>query len=531
MKRKLIFHAHFYQPPRMNPWSGLIEDQKSSSPAGNWNERIYHECYLPNTAAVIKNPEGQEETVNNFEYMSFDIGPTLSNWMAEKYIATYSSILAADWKNNNAMTLPYNHTILPLDTPQRRHAQIAWGIEEFTVRFKRKPEGMWLPECAVNYDTAEDLVRAGIKYIVLTPGQAVSFKRLYGKQQYYISDTRLDIRRPYRLKTWAGYLDVFFANEELGVDISFRKALDDPVKFADNIEKAFGSKHSEDLVITIVTDGETFGHHQKGTEKGLAYLLKYELPRRGIEVTNFSEYLNEHPPGWAVRLKDDSSWSCSHGIERWRSACGCGAEEGSDLDWRKPLREALSVLSDDIMALYIEKTEGLFKIGPVEALNDYGEVLTDCSRAHEFRKRHLREECYVDNDLLMIMEMLYSSFYMFTSCGWFFGSLSRLEPIQNLSFALRAIQIARELWDVDFEMEFVEKLKEYEGAFYIWNGVVKNRYMSPEQLAREYVKVYIYTGASRDKWGDWYITASRDGALIKIALEHIRTGQTFHYEE
>ncbi len=527
MKRSVIFHGHFYQPPRVNPWSGTMERQETASPADNWNERIYHECYLPNTEAIIKSPEGYYEEVNNFEYISFDMGPTLSNWLAENYIDTYRSIVEADWKENNAIAVPYNHTILPLDNGIIRHAQIAWGIQEFEMRYKRFPAGMWLPECAVSYEVAEDLVKAGMKFLILTQGQAKSVKRLYGRHLYYVSGDKLDIRHPYRLETGAGYIDVFFSHNELSTDISFKRLLENPVECANRIERIFGEKHSEDLLVTIVTDGETFGHHQKGTEKGLAYLLKYELPSRGIEVTTFEKYLREHTVGWGVRIKDNTSWSCYHGIERWKSDCGCGAEEGSDLEWRKPLRESLTWLSERIIEIYMEKGKKYFINSPWDAVNNYGRVLTDCSKIKEFHCNYVNDEYRHNIEVNKIMELIHFSFYMFTSCGWFFGSLSRIEPVQNLSFALRAIELVKELWNIDLEKEFCDKLNEYPDARYVWNGIVKNRRVKPEEIAKDFWEVYRYTGINRNKRGDWHLEMIEEE---KVKMENCRTGAGFTFQ-
>ncbi|MFH1416436.1 MAG: DUF3536 domain-containing protein [Elusimicrobiota bacterium] len=531
MKKTFILHAHFYQPPRENPWSGMIEHQETACPANDWNERIYNECYLPNTSAIIHTPEGHCEEVNNYKYISFDVGPTLSRWMAEHHMDTYKQILEADWQENNAVAMAFNHTILPLDSSVMRRVQIAWGIEEFKIRYRREPAGMWLPECAFSYDVAEDLINSGIKFMLLTQGQAESVKRLYGNSLYYVSGAKLDIRRPYRLETRVGYIDVFFSHNELAGEISFGGLMNNPVACADRIEKIFGTKQSEDLLVSVATDGETFGHHHKGMEQRLAYLLKYELPARGIEVSCFEKYISEHPPKWAVRVTNNSSWSCCHGIERWKSACGCGKEGDNDLEWRKPLRDSLNWLAGNVLEIFTEKSEKYFTVPPREALENYGKVLTNSSLLGDFHSEYVVEPFRGSAEVSNIMEMMHFTSYMFTSCGWFFGDLSRLEPVQNLSYALRAIELMRRLWGIDLEKGFSERFNDYPDACYIWNGIVKNRRIEPSQLAADFYGVYRATGIKRNKYGDWYLELiTSSGSSDSVRAENSKTGEILEFD-
>ncbi|MFW6133959.1 MAG: DUF3536 domain-containing protein [Elusimicrobiota bacterium] len=530
MKRTVIIHGHFYQPPRMNPWTGAIESQESAYPADNWNERIYHECYLPNTRAEIKSPQGELDLVNNFEYISFNVGPTLSSWLAENYIKTYEKILSADWMRNTAVAMPYNHTILPLDINEIRKIQIKWGIKEFEMRYKRYPKGMWLPECAVNKQVIKDLIEEEIKFIVLTRGQAESISRLHGRKYYDISDNALDVRRPYRFFIEDGrHIDIFFSHHELSVDISFNNLLNNPVELANRIEKIFGHKHSEDMVVTIATDGETFGHHHKGSEKGLAYLLKYELPSRGIEVSNFEKYLKKYPPNWEVKIKENSSWSCYHGLERWKSSCGCGAEEGKDLEWRKPLRESITWLGQRAVEFIKEKKDTYFNDSGWEGVYDCGKALSNLYKSEKFQQDYVKPEFENSIEVKKFMELIYFTCYMFTSCGWFFGSFFRFEPVQNLSFSLKVIELLREVWNMDLEEGFVQKLNSHPDSVYVWNGLVKNRKVGPEKIADKLKSIYQQTGIRKGKNGYWYIDINEKDSKPAVKMEHIRTGEIYEF--
>ncbi len=529
MTKTVIIHGHFYQPPRFSPWTGRIKREPSAFPANNWNDRILHECYKPNTCAGITSDNGYEE-VNNFEHISFDMGPTLSGWMIREYIDVYRSILEADSASRNAVALPYNHTILPLDSEANLRAQIRWGIDEFTIRFGRRPAAMWLPECAVSSRVVEELIRNGMKFLILASGQAAEVKRLNGTQWYDVSGGDIDVRRPYRVVTDSGHIEVFFSHQGLAADISFNRLLDDPSRMADHIEKILGRKESEDTLVTIATDGETFGHHHKGAEKGLAYLLKYELPRRGIRVCNFEDYLRDHPVTWQVRLKEDSSWSCWHGVERWRGPCGCGTEEGSSLEWRAPLRESISWLGERILELARDKGSEFFTADFSEALEAYGEVLTTSTRLPAFRERYLREELRGDTRVDLLLEMVYFSFYSFTSCGWFFGSLDRPEPEQVLSFALRSMDLAEELFGVNLKEGFLSRLFQYPEAEKIWSKRVLALKISPEDIGRDFYDIYRYAGIKRLTVGFWYLEILEEEGCSLVSMENRRTFSSFRFE-
>ncbi len=520
MDKKVIIHGHFYQPPRENPWSGEIMPQPTASPADNWNQRILYECYKPNTSASIRSPGGTRENVNNFKNISFNIGPTLATWMSVYYIETYKKIIGAD-TGTNAIALPYNHTILPLDNKITRKVQIEWGIREFEMRYNRRPASIWLPECAVSYDVVNELIKRDMKFLILTSGQAEAVRKINSGKWHDVSGENIDTGRPYRLFTDEGFIEVFFSNHKLSMEISFDKLLNNPAKCAGRIETAFETEKPGPRLLTIATDGETFGHHHEGGEKGLAYLINYELPARGIEVTTYQDYLENYPVEWEVRIKNNSSWSCKHGIQRWKSACGCGKEEGSDLNWRGPLRESLAWLNEEIIDIFYKNAGKYFKINPEDIIIKYVDVLTDYSAKESFFKRFVKKEYLNNKEVNLSLEVILNAFFMLTSCGWFFGKLTRPEPVKNLSYALRAIKLTKKIWGIELEDKFYRKLNRHPDTEYVWNNLVKNQPAGPEDLVNKIKDIYKFTGFSRFCLGRWIFESER--GFIKG--KDIRTGE------
>ncbi|MGB3267699.1 MAG: glycoside hydrolase, partial [Microcoleus sp.] len=390
-------HGHFYQPPRENPYLDAIERQASASPAHDWNERIDIECYRPNAFARILNDRGEVAgIVNNYEYMSFNIGPTLMSWLERYDPEVYQRILEADRKScqrlsghGNAIAQVYNHIIMPLANERDKHTQIRWGIADFRSRFDRDPEGMWLAETAVDYATLEVLVAQGIRFIVLAPSQAERCRPLIGQNQAAETETdgewhevgggQIDPTRPYRcylkpeLRLMADhqlsplssyylgrgqgqespaptpntpYIDIFFYDGPISRDMGFNDVLSSSHHLAGRLGQAVRGDHRPAQLISVATDGETFGHHKNSTEKCLAYAFTEEFPQRGWTVTNFADYLSQNPSTWEVELKPVTAWSCSHGVDRWQDDCGCGGGGGWHLLWRKPLRDTLNWLRD-----------------------------------------------------------------------------------------------------------------------------------------------------------------------------------------
>jgi alpha-amylase/alpha-mannosidase (GH57 family) len=451
----VTLHGHFYQPPRENPYLDAIERQPSAAPFHNWNERIYHECYRPNAFARILNEAGEVvEVVNNFEYLSFNIGPTLMRWLEQHDVQVYQRILEADRKScdrlnghGNAIAQVYNHIIMPLANRRDKVTQVRWGIADFQTRFGRAPEGMWLAEAAVDYATLEVLIEEGIKFIVLAPSQLQRCRPTAPENDpegldypwENVGGCQIDPTRPYRCFLPGGdrshdYIDVFVYDGPISRDIGFEDAiLSSSEQFANRIAQAVRVDRETAQLIAIATDGETFGHHKRNTEKALAYGFRYVMPDKGWTITNFAHYLSLYPPTWEVEIKSITAWSCAHGVGRWQDDCGCGGEGGWHQKWRRPLRDSLDWLRDRLSDIYVEFGDRLFQ-DPWAARNDYASVLlgepTEIEAARtDLLQRHQRYALTEAEqvDALRLLEMQRHTLLMYTSCGWFFEELSRPE--------------------------------------------------------------------------------------------------------
>lgn len=474
----ITIHGHFYQPPRENPYIDAIERQPSAAPFHDWNERIAYECYRPNAFARIFNDSGDlVDLVNNYEYMSFNIGPTLMAWLDEHDHETYEKILEADrlsvarqGGHGNAIAQVYNHIIMPLANRRDKQTQVRWGIADFRKRFGRDPEGMWLAETAIDGETVEVLIEEGLRFVILAPSQ-VSLCRPFptGDQPEpdwaNVADGYIDPARPYRCFLDADrsrYLDVFFYDGPISGEMGFNdEILQGSKTFADRLALAVHHDDRPSQLISVATDGETFGHHKAGKEKCIAYCFRREFADRGWQVTNFGHYLSLHPPTWECILKDVTAWSCSHGVDRWQDDCGCGSGGGTQQRWRKPLRDSLNWLREELIAIYDKHAPEVLR-DPWAARNDYIDVVLDRSQEmmYRFLAAHQVGELDVERrtDALHLLEMQRHSLLMFTSCGWFFEEISRPEGTQILRYAARAIELAGVVSGIDLEPEFVDRL-------------------------------------------------------------------------
>lgn len=484
-KRSLVVHGHFYQPPRENPWLGEIECQPSAAPAHDWNERILKECYEPNGCSRILNAYGKiEELVNNYEYLSFNFGPTLLNWIEAKHPKTYARIVEADRKSKerlgfgNAIAQVFNHIIMPLANQRDRLTQIRWGIADFERHFNRKPDCIWLAETAINNETVADLIAEGIRYVILAPSQAGAVRPMGSKEWQDVSSSNIDGGRTYRIfpkdgagrPLCAGHLDAFFYDDGLSRAVSFERVLNESQVFADRIQSAFGHA-AEDRVLTIATDGESYGHHHAYGDMCLAYLFEKLLPQTGIEIVNPAYYLSTHTPTWEVELKngagEGTAWSCAHGVGRWYRDCSCstGAAEGWNQKWRTPLRTSLNHLRDQIDSLYEKEMKSLCPVDPWKIRDAYIEVIgkpNQAEFAEAFCQRYLKDaKASNASKLLKLLEMQKFMLYSFTSCGWFFNDFEGIEPLQNLKYARRAIDFAREISPkIEIESKFLRILRD-----------------------------------------------------------------------
>ncbi len=382
----ICIHGHFYQPPRENPWTGEIEKQDSAAPFHDWNEKIYQECYKTNAHARIINDKGVVlKEINNYAYLNFNFGPTLLNWIKIKHPETYKEIIEADKQSihlhnghGNAIAMAYNHIIMPLANEHDKITQVKWGLKDFEFHFGRKSESIWLPETACNWDTIEVLISEGIKYIILDVSQAEKIRKIGDESWTDVSNGSIDPKMPYRCFSQVKpekYTDIFFYDGPISKAIAFEDVLKNSVNLLDKIIQAVPQNSVENPIVSVATDGETFGHHKKFTERTLAYFLSVLAPENNIKIVNYSEYLENHKPTYEVRIKtgkngEGTSWSCPHGVERWKSDCGCGGERGWHQRWRAPMRETLNWLRDKLITIY--ESEGSKYLKDVwNARNDY----------------------------------------------------------------------------------------------------------------------------------------------------------------
>lgn len=471
----ITVHGHFYQPPRENPYLNTIERQPSAHPYHDWNERIHHECYRPNAFARILN-HNQELVgiVNNFEYLSFNIGATLMSWLEQYDLAVYQKILEADRLSSarlnghgNAIAQVYNHIILPLANYQDKITQIRWGKSDFRDRFGREPEGMWLAETAVDYPTLEALIEEDIKFIILAPSQAERCRVMAtedepASQWHEVGGQQIDPTRPYRcFVDQDRSIDIFFYDGPISRDMGFNDVLDTAGNLGDRLGQAIRGDARLSQLINVATDGETFGHHKGGTEKCIAYALSEQFAHHGWTVTNYAHYLSICPPTWEVQLKPVTAWSCAHGVDRWQDDCGCASGGGWNQQWRRPLRNALDWLRDRLITVY-EEIGSKFFSDPWLARNEYIEVIGDRSETNvsNFLLRHQAKELSASEkiDALRLLEMERHTLLMYTSCGWFFEEISRPEGVQILRYATRAMELAGAVAGIHLKQKFLSYL-------------------------------------------------------------------------
>jgi len=455
MKKFICIHGHFYQPPRENAWLEVIERQPSAHPFHDWNERIQNECYGPNAASRILNTEDRiTNIVNNYSRISFNIGPTLFSWMQTHDPKTYKRILAADRESavankghGNALAQVYNHVIMPLASEADKETQVIWGIADFMFRFERKPEGMWLAETAVDTATLEVLAKHGILFTVLAPRQAQAVKSDADGAWIPVDESSVDTTQPYKVLLPSGNsIAVFFYDGKISREVAFSGLLNSGKLFADALVSAHPGGEKPALV-HIATDGESYGHHHYRGDMALASCLDHLFADPGVNVVNYGAFLEMFPPNQEVKIRENSSWSCVHGVERWRSNCGCtdGGNPGFHQRWREPLRNALELLKNHADVIF-EREVSAFTHQPWHLRNQYIAVVLD--RTEENIDRFFSACCHTPPTgadrirLVRLLEMQRHALLMFTSCGWFFDEVSRIETRQILQYADRVIQIA-----------------------------------------------------------------------------------------
>ncbi len=471
MKNKFAcIHAHFYQPPRENPWLEQVEIQDSAYPYHDWNQKITSECYSPNTHSRILDEKGRViDIANNYSKISFNFGPTLLEWLEKNSPQTYSSILDADRKSierfnghGSAIAQVYNHMILPLANSRDKYTQIAWGIADFKFRFGRKPEGMWLAETAVDIESLEMMAEHGISFTILSPYQA---KRIRNKNSEWIdvSGGKVNTKVPYLVRLPSGrQITIFFYNGPVSQAVAFEGLLKNGEEFSKRLTSSFSDSDAPELN-HIATDGESYGHHHRYGDMALAYAIRQIENNDYVRITNYAEFLSLFPPEMEAEIIENSSWSCVHGVERWYKDCGCnmGLHSGWNQKWREPLRQSMDWLRDSIRGRFEEQTNK-YLYYCWSARDDYVNVILDRSlesitsfiNRHKIRKLDKNEITKV----LQLMELQRHAMLMFTSCGWFFDDISNIESIQCLQYAGRVLQLAKLALNLDLENEFMEKL-------------------------------------------------------------------------
>ncbi len=530
MKRYVCIHGHFYQPPRENPWLEEVELQDSAYPFHDWNERITAECYAPNAASRILDPDGRIiDIVNNYSKISFDFGPTLLSWMERHSPETYQAIIEADRLSmerfsghGSAIAQAYNHMILPLANKRDKYTQIIWGIRDFQYRFNRLPEGMWLPETAVDLETLDILAEIGISFTILSPRQARRIRKIGGQWQD-VSGGKIDPTMAYLCPLPSGrMIDIFFYDAPITHEIAFGGLLNSGDAFAKRLYGAFSEARDWPQLVHIATDGETFGHHRRGGEMALAYCLYLIESSDFATLTNYGEYLEKHPPMYEVEIYENSSWSCVHGVERWQDDCGCntGVNPGWTQAWRRPLRKGLDMLRDSIIPLY-EKGVSRYLREAWDARNDYIYVILNRSESviENFFVQHALRTLSENEriNVLKFLEIQKNAMLMYTSCGWFFDEISGIETVQIMQYASRVMQLVEDLHGISLELDFLDILKKSPSNKFKNGAEVYEKFVRPAGLDllrvgahyaitsifEEYpeeVKIYCYR--ARSEWYD-----------------------------
>jgi len=501
----LCIHGHFYQPPRENAWLETVERQESAAPFHDWNARVCAECYAPNALArVLDDKQQLVDLSNNYSRISFNFGPTLLSWMEKHEPQVYHAVLQADQisrqrfgGHGSAIAQAYNHIILPLANARDKETQIKWGISDFKRRFGRDPEALWLAETACNTETLCALADAGMKYVILAPSQCARVRKI-GADKWQEVGARVDPKRAYQCNLPNGKkIALFFYDGPISQGIAFSDTLSSGEKFAGRLLSTYRAESEEAQLMHIATDGETYGHHQKFADMALAYCLQKVEETPDVTLTVYGEFLEKYPPQYEAEIVENSSWSCCHGVERWRSNCGCNSgRPGWHQKWRGPLRDALDFVRDELAKTFTDWGSRYFK-NPWAARNDYESLIADRSlhAQHCFFLNHATEQAWRDRPTaLMLLEMQKNALYMYTSCGWFFDEISGLETVQIMQYAARAIELNRRITGRDLEPAFVEKLalapsnvKEFKNGAVVYERCVKPRFMTFEKVTLEHV--------------------------------------------
>lgn len=471
--RHICIHGHFYQPARENPWTGTVPLAADAYPFHDWNARITAESYGPNAWSQIRDSHGRtSEIVNNYERINFDFGPTLLSWLESNAREVYDAVLAADKSSlsrfsghGSAIAQCYNHVIMPLANRRDKETQIVWGIRDFRHRFGRDPEGMWLPETAVDLESLDLLAEHGIKFTVLAPRQIAASRALGDEEWTENEHESVDPRHHYIVRLPSGRsIVVFVYNGALARAVAFERLLTNGDQFAARLLSDFSEVRTHPQLAHIATDGETYGHHHTFGDMALAYALRAVEKHSGVRLTNYAEFLHLHAPQHEAKILENTSWSCAHGIERWRSNCGCKMNTLADWnqEWRTPLRESLDWLRDEINP-HFEKVCGKHLADPWKARNDVIDLFLcpDPLTEKEFFARHQAKRLTSASreQALQLLHLQRHMMLMYSSCGWFFDDITGVEATILLRQAGWVIRNARETLRLDPLDGFLEHLR------------------------------------------------------------------------
>lgn len=500
--RYICVHGHFYQPPRENPWTEEVDEQPSAAPFHDWNQRIHEECYRANAAAPILDAAGRaRRVINNYSYFSFNFGPTLLSWMERHDPAFLDTLVAADRDGRErysghgpAMAQAWGHPIMPLCNERDRTTQTIWGLEEFRFRFGRASEGFWLPETAVDSATLETLSQHGVRFVVLAPHQAEAVRYEGDENWSDVSDGSIDTQRAYRAELPSGgSIDLFFYDGARSSAIAFDGLLESGVELARRLRGGF-TPLDEPQLVHVAVDGETFGHHHRHGEMALAHAIEILEQDESIRWSCYGEYLEHHPARDRVRIRERSAWSCTHQLGRWQRDCGCGSAPNRNQSWRAPLREAIDALREMIDPEWERLVAEEFT-DPWAARNDWIQLLLqeDEERWYRFFERQARRGGIETGDAQRgrwrrLFELQQRLLQTSTSCAWFFEDLGRIETVQVLRYAARAIELAREELDLHCEGPFLTYLERARSldpkvgnGRELWNRRVTSCSRSPHQ--------------------------------------------------
>ncbi len=535
------FHYHFYQPPREDPWTGMFSHEWSAWPYHDWNERIAAECYRAMVAVALPDEDGTTSLFEPLAQSSFDLGPTLHHWVRtyapDVDKALQHEVRGADHGASRVVVAaPLVHAIMPLATPVDQDRLVAWGIDDFRARYGDEPVGMWLPETGVDVATLEVLARHGITYTVLMPTQAARVRVERDKWITVAPDT-LDTSTAYFVSLPSGArMTVVFGHYDLSQRVAFGDLVTDGDALAETMAEVLGES---DGVVLLVADGETYGHHHRFGDIGVAWATR-ALQEKYHLTTTLGEWLATTEVNQEVELHDVSAWSCAHGVERWRSACGCvtGEREGFDLEWRAPLRDALDWLRANAGAAL--DWELGHHVGSTDAaLLDYGKVIAGEWSAVDFVGRHQSRDLSEDERcrVLEICEAHRNLMYSFTSCAWFFADPAEIETSIVLRYAALALELTRRTTGRDFEAPFVERLSDVRSAHYhvagesLWRRACEGYRTDEVQIAAgagaEYATCGPYARTTRGTWAIEY--SSTDDVEVRVTLTNTLTRRKFTF--